>query len=330
LPIATMDVFKAIQSSTAGIAVAADGRMLLESGGYDRTVHVHQLSSRIDREAVAAGDISMYGEVGCELTQQLCQHRKNVHLIAVDKQSNSNGSGNGNTLFVSASHDSTCVVWEIIATAPQAFGLALPFAESISVNPIPRHVLRGHTSYITAVGMNVDLDICVSASADGTILMHSLHTGFVLHKFKLKDCYKIDEGDRTSVASSTSSSGSSLICQRLCITPSGDMIFYSHLLEAGSHPLHFQLAACNINLRYWRYMKLQEQCTALRSTPDGRLVACGSRNGLLTLHRVYDLQSVQRFERAGSSISAITFTKTQEYMFIGTNAGHMLIYAVKC
>jgi WD40 repeat protein len=57
-------------------------------------------------------------------------------------------------------------------------------------------ILRGHDDEITCIQLSVDLDVCISGSRDGTIVIHTLiggnyvrtveyPAGFVVHKLAL-------------------------------------------------------------------------------------------------------------------------------------------------
>jgi WD40 repeat protein len=41
----------------------------------------------------------------------------------------------------------------------------------------PLHVLRGHNAAVTSVALSSDLDLCLSASKDATIIVHTLSDG---------------------------------------------------------------------------------------------------------------------------------------------------------
>ena len=63
--------------------------------------------------------------------------------------------------------DCTCMVWQVI----QEYG------QSTNLDPVPMHILYGHSDTITSVDISNELDIIVSASIDGTVNMYTILKG---------------------------------------------------------------------------------------------------------------------------------------------------------
>lgn len=59
------------------------------------------------------------------------------------------------------------MVWQVI----------LEYGVSVNLDPVPMHILYGHSSSITSVDISNELDLVLSASLDGTINMYSLRSG---------------------------------------------------------------------------------------------------------------------------------------------------------
>ena len=71
------------------------------------------------------------------------------------------------TFLISGSMDTTCIIWQII----QEYGV------STNVNPIPLHILYGHTACVTCVDISIELDLAVSGSLDGTVNIYNVRNG---------------------------------------------------------------------------------------------------------------------------------------------------------
>lgn len=111
----------------------------------------------------------------------------------------------------------------------------------------------------------------------------------------------------------------------------GCLVFYSVMWDGASRRfLQPQLSQCSLNARHWRAVALEEYLQCMAVSGDGKLIATGSEGGMLVLRRLHDLRVVQRFEPLMASITSIAFSYEQDYIFVGTNLGHMVIYAVSC
>lgn len=71
----------------------------------------------------------------------------------------------GKTL-ITGSKDTTLLVWELHSKGG-----------TWRVDENPLHILYGHNDEVTCVAINVELDISVSGSKDGTCIIHNLRDG---------------------------------------------------------------------------------------------------------------------------------------------------------
>jgi WD40 repeat protein len=81
------------------------------------------------------------------------------------------------SLIVTGSMDTTCMIWQVV----QEFGL------SVNLDPVPMHILYGHTESVTSVDISNELDIVASASLDGTVNMHTIRTGSFIRRLSFLD-----------------------------------------------------------------------------------------------------------------------------------------------
>ena len=101
------------------------------------------------------------------LLQSLHQHKDVVTCVA---------AGADSRTVVSGSRDTTLVIWD--AVPPPRVGKSKQKGPvSLVLRDRPRHVLYGHSDAVACLAVCTDLDLVVSASADGSVLFHTLLEG---------------------------------------------------------------------------------------------------------------------------------------------------------
>ena len=101
------------------------------------------------------------------LLQSLHQHKDIVTCIAA--------GADGRTV-VSGSRDTTLVIWDAVTPAKTSKSKQKS-AVTVVLNERPRHVLYGHADAVVCLAVCTELDMVVSASADGSLLFHTLLDG---------------------------------------------------------------------------------------------------------------------------------------------------------
>jgi hypothetical protein len=71
------------------------------------------------------------------------------------------------TYMISGSYDTTCIIWKIANLSS--------LSANVSVQPL--HILYGHKDVVTCVIVNSELDIALSSSKDGTVIIHTVRKG---------------------------------------------------------------------------------------------------------------------------------------------------------
>ncbi|XP_052234485.1 neurobeachin-like protein 1 isoform X6 [Dreissena polymorpha] len=69
--------------------------------------------------------------------------------------------------LISGSRDTTCIIWHI----EQQGGVC------VNISPKPLQTLYSHDNEVSAVHISSELDLAVSASKDGTVMMHTVRKG---------------------------------------------------------------------------------------------------------------------------------------------------------
>jgi WD40 repeat protein len=153
-----------------GVLFTADGRLMFEGNNWDDSLRVYQSSSSMNLEALkrSGANAAPFGELKLTLSQSLIQHHDRVTQIAL---------GRDDKTLVTASKDCTLLVWLIDVEEPSSRVSGIFREGQLVVRPAPRHILRGHEEPIIAVAVDSEMDVCVSISTRGQVLMHSLRKG---------------------------------------------------------------------------------------------------------------------------------------------------------
>uniref|UniRef100_A0A6I8PRN1 Neurobeachin-like protein 2 n=1 Tax=Ornithorhynchus anatinus TaxID=9258 RepID=A0A6I8PRN1_ORNAN len=125
--------------SGKALAVAPDGKLLFSGGHWDCSLRVTSLPR---------------GRLLC----QLIRHIDVVTCLALDLCG---------IYLISGSRDTTCLVWQVV----QEGGL------SVRLAPKPVQVLYGHVAAVSCVAISTELDVAVSGSEDGAVILHTVRRG---------------------------------------------------------------------------------------------------------------------------------------------------------
>uniref|UniRef100_A0A667HBP5 Neurobeachin like 1 n=1 Tax=Lynx canadensis TaxID=61383 RepID=A0A667HBP5_LYNCA len=119
--------------------VSHDAKLLFSAGHWDNSIQVMSLT----KGKTISHNIRHMDIVTC-LATDYC----GIHLI-------------------SGSRDTTCMIWQIIQQGGVPVGLASK----------PFQILYGHTDEVLSVGISTELDMAVSGSRDGTVIIHTIQKG---------------------------------------------------------------------------------------------------------------------------------------------------------
>uniref|UniRef100_A0A8C3D496 Neurobeachin-like protein 2 n=1 Tax=Cairina moschata TaxID=8855 RepID=A0A8C3D496_CAIMO len=120
-------------------AVSHDAKLLFSGGHWDNSIRVTSLTKG-------------------KLIGQHIRHMDIVTCLAIDYCG---------IHLISGSRDTTCIIWQIVQQGGVPVGLA----------PKPLQILYGHTDEVTSVGISTELDMAVSGSKDGTVIMRTIRKG---------------------------------------------------------------------------------------------------------------------------------------------------------
>ena len=251
----------------------------------------------------------------------------------------------GSTWLVTGSRDCTVIIWEINPS------LELP------VVPHPLHLLYGHDDAVNCVSVSPELDIVVSGSDDGTIIVHKLREGIYVRSISLGNIPsampKSSGTDRVpdmslaapSGRSAPSTAGSSLMISKcrihfVGISHEGYFLAYSNDDMA--------LYTFTINGEFVARKVAGERLHVFQLSEDNKVLITGGDRALLVMRWVHSLElsnvgSKWEFDAVldgsnveeeqgpfNSPIRSMYFTKNERHLIVGLESGELRILAQVC
>lgn len=291
-------------------AILPDYRFLFSCGHWDNSFKVTQLDSS-------------------RLLQSISHHRDVVTCLdlAVDF---------GLIWLITGSRDCTLIIWQIN-----------PLLEKPILQP-PLHVLYGHDDCINCVSVSPQLDIVVSGSDDGTIIIHKLREGLYIRSIIVSPpTIPHDSSSKPRETVGDSSQGlngplfRSLLPRRihfLVVSSEGYIVAYSNDDSA--------LYSYTVNGHFQARKMIGDRLHVLRLSEDERVILTGGERGLLVMRFVHSLElsnvgSKFDFEAIidgsghddndqkpfASPIRSIYLTKQERHLIVGLENGEIRIIA---
>uniref|UniRef100_A0A5F8HHG4 Neurobeachin-like protein 2 n=1 Tax=Monodelphis domestica TaxID=13616 RepID=A0A5F8HHG4_MONDO len=251
--------------SGRALAVAPDGKLLFSGGHWDGSLRVTSLPRG-------------------KLLSQLSHHIDIVTCLALDLCG---------LYLISGSRDTTCMVWQVLQQGGLSAGLA----------PKPVQVLYGHEAEVTCVAISTELDMAVSGSKDGTVIIHTIRRGQFVASLQ-----PLGGAVPGPVA-------------HLALGPEGQIVVQSLAQErpGTSYFLHLY----SVNGRLLASQKLEEQSTALALTDAFVLLGTAQCNlHILHLHSL--LPAVPSMSMK-VPIHSVAVTKERSHILVGLEDGKLIV-----
>lgn len=246
------------------------------------------------------------------LVQSVFYHRDLVTCIT-------GTSDYGQHWIVTGSKDCTVIIWEICLD------------KEMPVSPSPLHVLHGHDDPVTCVAVNGELDILVSGSIDGTLIIHTLREGVYVRSILL---------GYHSVSSAPPIIGPQVRrVTMLAISKEGYILAYSN---DGIN----LLCTYTINGRLVKMIDVGERLFAMCMSEDGNVVLTGGERCLVVFRWVVNLRLANTNSRFGleavvdgkdedgdsgdyfmSPIRSLLLTSSERLLIVGLESGKIRILA---
>ncbi|XP_076122113.1 neurobeachin-like protein 2 isoform X1 [Alosa pseudoharengus] len=250
------------------LVVSNDGRLLFSGGHWDCSLRVTMLGKG-------------------KLVGRICRHIDIVTCLALDLCG---------IYLISGSRDCSCIIWQV----QQQGGL------SSGLSPKPVQVLSGHDQEVTCVAISTELDMAISGSKDGTLIVHSVRRGQFLRSLR-PAC----EG------------GLSSRITELAVGMEGHLV--AHAVVEGRHSGKetSSIHVYSVNGRQLASVSLEEQVSALYLGLEH--VILGTTLGNLHIRDLHNLKLSVSPLPLKVPIRSVSVTKENSHVLVGLEDGKLIV-----
>ncbi|XP_077160810.1 neurobeachin-like protein 2 isoform X4 [Paroedura picta] len=250
------------------LAISHDGKLLFSGGHWDNSLRVTSLG-----KGKVVGHINRHIDVVTCLALDLC----GIYLI-------------------SGSRDTTCMVWQVLQQGGFSCGLA----------PKPVQVLYGHDDEVTCVAISTELDMAVSGSKDGTIVVHTIRRGQFMKSIR-PPC-------ESSLPITVSS---------LAVGPEGQIVAHTTVDGRASLKEKLALHLYSVNGKHLSSLPLDEEVTTMCLAGD--FVVLGTAQCSLQIRELWSLQVAVPPVSMKVPIHSISVTKEMSHILVGLEDGKLIV-----
>ncbi|KAM8904058.1 neurobeachin-like protein 1 isoform 2-T3 [Spinachia spinachia] len=256
----------------AGLFVAShDGKLLFSGGHWDNSLRVTSLV-----KGKTVGQHIRHMDIVTCLSTDHC----GIHLI-------------------SGSRDTTCMVWQVLQQGGAPVGL----------HPKPVQVLYGHTDEVVSVSISTELDMAVSGSRDGTVIIHTVRRGQYMRCLR-PPC----------------DSSLPLSILHLAVSWEGHLLVHTCLEGKATLKDKNALHLYSVNGKHLCSELLKEQVTDM--CVSGEYVVIGSEQGYLSIRNLYSLSLITEPMAMRVPVRCVSVTKEQSHILVGLEDGKLIIVGV--
>ncbi|XP_072180695.1 neurobeachin-like protein 1 [Diadema setosum] len=260
-------------SITSRLFVAThDARLLFVGGHWDNSLRVFNLKS------------------SGRLVGHVTRHMGVVTCVALDSCG---------MQLITGSRDTTCMVWEVTYQNGMASG----------INNKPVQTLYGHDDEVTCVALSSQLDMAVSASKDGTIIVNTILKGHYV---------------RTLRPPCDPNAPLSIPC--LAISEEGQIIVHLRQPAASKHMQdHCSLQLYSINGKHLTTETTVGYLTDMEVVDDFLLTA--DSRGYLCFRKIFELKVITTM-RLQLPIHCLSVVPTKSHVLAGLRDGKLIIVSI--
>uniref|UniRef100_A0A8C2FYA8 Neurobeachin-like 2 n=1 Tax=Cyprinus carpio TaxID=7962 RepID=A0A8C2FYA8_CYPCA len=250
------------------LVVSTDGRLLFSGGHWDCSIRVTMLGR-------------------AKLVGRICRHIDVVTCLALDLCG---------IYLISGSRDTTCMVWQLVQQGGFSSGLS----------PRPVQVLCGHDQEVTCVAISTELDMAISGSKDGTVIMHSVRRGQYLLTLRppCESCLP------ASVA-------------QLEVGIEGHIVAQTVMEGRSAGKEKYALHVYSVNGTLLASETLDEKISALHLVPDYLIV--GTQQGNLHIRDLYSLKLAVAPLALKVPVRCVSVTKESSHILVGLEDGKLIV-----
>uniref|UniRef100_A0A8C9EYS9 Neurobeachin like 1 n=1 Tax=Pavo cristatus TaxID=9049 RepID=A0A8C9EYS9_PAVCR len=250
-------------------AVSHDAKLLFSGGHWDNSIRVTSLTKG-------------------KLIGQHIRHMDIVTCLAIDYCG---------IHLISGSRDTTCMIWQIVQQGGVPVGLT----------PKPLQILYGHTDEVTSVGISTELDMAVSGSRDGTVIIRTIRKGQYMRTLR-PPC----------------ESSLLLTVPNLAVSWEGHIVVHTSI--EGKTTLKNALHLYSVNGKHLGSETLKEEVSDMCVT--GEYIVMGSLQGFLSIRDLYSLNLSISPLAMRLPIHCISVTKEYSHILVGLEDGKLIIVGV--
>ncbi|XP_073782067.1 neurobeachin-like protein 2 isoform X3 [Danio rerio] len=257
-----------VEMGSQVLVVSSDGRLLFSGGHWDCSLRVTMLGK-------------------AKLVGRICRHIDVVTCLALDLCG---------IYLISGSRDTTCMVWQVLQQGGFSSGLS----------PRPIQVLCGHDQEVTCVAISTELDMAISGSKDGTVIVHSVRRGQYLWTLRppCENCV-------------------SAPVAQLEVGMEGHIVMQTVLEGRSAGKERYALHVYSVNGTLLASETLDEKISALYLVPDYLIV--GTQQGNLHIRDLYSLNLAVAPLALKVPVRCVSVTKESSHILVGLEDGKLIV-----
>ncbi|XP_038567538.1 neurobeachin-like protein 2 isoform X2 [Micropterus salmoides] len=257
-----------VEISAQVLVVSNDGRLLFSGGHWDCSLRVTQLGKG-------------------KLVGRICRHIDVVTCLALDLCG---------IYLISGSRDTSCIVWQVVQQGGFSSGLS----------PRPVQVLCGHDQEVTCVAISTELDMAVSGSKDGTVIVHTVRRGQFLRTLR-------PPGDSCVPAQ----------ISQLQVGMEGHIVVQTSLEECSNRKGKFSIHVYSVNGCLLSSFTMEEQVTAVHLVSE--YVILGTAQGSLHIRDLCSLDAPVTPLALKVPVRSVSVTKECSHILVGLEDGKLIV-----
>ncbi|XP_040899506.1 neurobeachin-like protein 2 isoform X3 [Toxotes jaculatrix] len=257
-----------VEISAQVLVVSNDGRLLFSGGHWDCSLRVTQLGKG-------------------KLVGRICRHIDVVTCLALDLCG---------IYLISGSRDTSCIVWQVLQQGGFSSGLS----------PRPVQVLCGHDQEVTCVAISTELDMAVSGSKDGTVIVHTVRRGQFLRTLR-------PPGNSCVPAQ----------ISELQVGMEGHIVVQTSLEERSNRKGKYSIYVYSANGCLLSSFTMEEQVTALHLVSE--YVILGTMRGGLHIRDLYSLDALVTPLALKVPVRSVSVTKECSHILVGLEDGKLIV-----
>uniref|UniRef100_A0A669D9I1 Neurobeachin-like protein 2 n=1 Tax=Oreochromis niloticus TaxID=8128 RepID=A0A669D9I1_ORENI len=257
-----------VDISAQVLVVSNDGRLLFSGGHWDCSLRVTQLAKG-------------------KLVGRICRHVDVVTCLALDLCG---------IYLISGSRDTSCIVWQVL----QQGG----FSSGLSSRPV--QILCGHDQEVTCVAISTELDMAVSGSKDGTVIVHTVRRGQFLRTLR--------PPNESCIPAQISG---------LQVGMEGHIVVQTSLEERSNRKGKYSIHVYSVNGCLLSSFTMEEQVTALHLVSE--YVILGTMQGNLHIRDLYSLDALVTPLALRVTVRSVSVTKECSHILVGLEDGKLIV-----